>query len=1639
MSAHAGRRSRLLAILATFLVVIAGTVAVSGDKAAADVSTSIAPLLQRDENVVTADNLPTVQINDGYVWAQTTIGNTVYAVGSFSNVRPAGAAVDTNLTARANILAFDITTGELVESFAPTTNGPVKSIAASPDGSRIYIGGSFNTVNGVTHYNFAALDATTGDLVSGFSPSVGGAGVYAITAIGSSVYVGGLFTQANSTARKNLAAFSATNGALLSWAPTADLQVDAMVAEPGNEKVIVGGRFYQVNSQVQRGLAALDPTSGEIITSWEAPSTIVNGWNSGTYAGKAGIFGLTADDSGVYGTGWVYADVTVGNLEGVFAADAGDGAVRWVADCHGDHYGIYSTGTTVYSTSHTHACETVSLAPEQSTRTYRYAEAFTADARGTLTTSASAGSTYQDWAGTASPSAYAWYPDFTVGTTSGLGQAGLSITGSGDYISIAGEFGSVNGQLVQGLVRFSTTPSTGAKSGPRLSTSSWGTPTATSLNPGTAYVTVPANWDRDDMDLTYELWRSGTSTAVATSTVSSTWWNRPTVSFVDSGLTGGTTQTYTVKVRDGDGNTVTSSSVSVTIASGETSAYANEVYGDGASLYYRLGGDTVDWAGTSNPVYGAGVTTTTSDVLSDTGSGASTFSGGSTGRVSSTSTVATTTAFSEEVWFRTSTNTGGKLIGYGSSQSGSSSSYDRHLYMTNGGLLVFGVYPGSAKTISSTTAYNDNAWHHAVATEGTDGIKLYVDGELVASDSTVTSAQSFTGYWRFGGDSITGWTSAPSSSYFSGSLDEAAIYPTALTASQVAAHYELGMGLTPPTAAFTATTDDLVATFDGTSSTATSDRSIADYTWSYGDGTTGTGASSSHTYSAAGTYEVTLTVTDSAGLTNVATQEVTVLAPNVSPTASFTSDAQGLTVSADGGSSSDADGSIAEYSWDWGDGADATTGLTSTHTYIAEGTYDIVLTVTDDRGGTDTETGSVTVTHAEPTADFTTVASGVTVAVDGTTSTASDAATLSYSWDWGDGTTAGSGATASHTYADAGTYTVTLTVTDSLGKSGTKSSSVVLTATTYAASDSFGRTVSSGWGAADIGGTWSVVTGSASVASVGDGVGKITLPAGSTRNFALKSLSLRDTDQSITFSASAAPATGNLYVGLASRQSASSDYTVRVLLQSTGAVTLIAQQSGTVLASKVVSGVTWAAGDTFTLETEVSGVSPTTISAKVWKVDSTEPSSWQLTTTDSTAALQTTGFTSVHFARAASATAASTVSFDDYRVIDLLEVANSAPTAAFTSTVSDLTASVDGSGSSDAEGAIASYSWSWGDGTTDGSGATASHTYSAAGTYQVTLTVTDAGGATNTVTQSVTVTAAQAANSAPTAAFTSTVSDLTASVDGSGSSDAEGAIASYSWSWGDGTTDGSGATASHTYSAAGTYQVTLTVTDAGGATNTVTQSVTVTAAQAAALAEDAFGRTASSGWGSADTGGSWAISGGAASAASVADGVGKLTLAAGSTRFALLSQISVRDVAAQVKFTVDQAPATGGAYAGVVARHTGSNYYLVHALLRTDGKVWLVAQSGTTVITSTVVSGLTAAAGDEFTLSVEVTGTGTTQLRAKVWKAGTEEPTSWQLSTTDATADLQVAGSVGLRASRPSSSTSAAVVAFDDLAVTAAD
>jgi PKD repeat protein len=225
------------------------------------------------------------------------------------------------------------------------------------------------------------------------------------------------------------------------------------------------------------------------------------------------------------------------------------------------------------------------------------------------------------------------------------------------------------------------------------------------------------------------------------------------------------------------------------------------------------------------------------------------------------------------------------------------------------------------------------------------------------------------------------------------------------------------------------------------------DGTIASYAWDFGDSTSGSGADVTHSYAAPGSYQVTLTVTDNDGASDQATQTVQISAPaNQPPTAAIGGPSQGQTgetLSFSGSGSSDADGTIASYAWDFGDSTSGS-GADVTHSYAAAGTYTLRLTVTDNDGASDQADQTVQISapppvNQPPTAVISGPVTAVvsqTLAFDAGSSSDADGSIVSYAWSFGDGATA-NGVSVSHMYTQVGGYQVSLTVTDDDGATAT--------------------------------------------------------------------------------------------------------------------------------------------------------------------------------------------------------------------------------------------------------------------------------------------------------------------------------------------------------------------------------------------------------------------------------------------------------------------------------------------------------------------------------------------------------------------------------------------------------------------------
>ena len=260
-----------------------------------------------------------------------------------------------------------------------------------------------------------------------------------------------------------------------------------------------------------------------------------------------------------------------------------------------------------------------------------------------------------------------------------------------------------------------------------------------------------------------------------------------------------------------------------------------------------------------------------------------------------------------------------------------------------------------------------------------------------------------------------------------------------------------------PVATFTATpptgTAPLSVFFDATGS-SDPDGTIVSYAWDFGDGNIGTGDTTSYVFTTAGTYDVRLIVTDDSAATDTFNVSV-VVSPadsNQAPIATFTADplagAPPLLVSFDATGSTDPDGTIVSYNWNFGDG-NIGTGIAPTHTYQAEGDFVVQLIVTDDSAASDTFSVSIEVQNGNltPIATFTatppTGTAPLSVFFDATGSLDVDGTIVSYAWDFGDGNTS-TGDTTSNVFTAEGTYNVRLIVTDDSAASDTFVVSVIV-------------------------------------------------------------------------------------------------------------------------------------------------------------------------------------------------------------------------------------------------------------------------------------------------------------------------------------------------------------------------------------------------------------------------------------------------------------------------------------------------------------------------------------------------------------------------------------------------------------------
>ena len=524
---------------------------------AAPAQAATPPVVQRDgTNGVTADVLPTAQINaSGWVADQAIKGDTVFAGGKFTSARPAGAAEGTSESARGNLLAYSLSTGVLNTGFKPVLNGEAKVLALSPDQTRLYVGGSFTTVNGASrarHRGVRHLDGPDRRRLQGD---------------GQRRRVRHLRHQQHGLRRRVLLLGERQQPPglrrLLREHRLRPERLDAVhrpvhVLGPGGARRArrPGGRRRLVREGRQPEVG-LDHGRRERfrLARPQRPGRSGPGRStrSSSRAGPARpCCRCTPTGRNVYGSGYRYGTTTA-NYEGVWAAKPTDGTVTWLADCHGDTYDTTVLSGVVYVATHQHDCSNIGGFPEQTpTRIERRGTAFTTTAKGTVQPNSLLPGTFSSFPNQPAPALINWFPDFknptctTVGCSLYESQPTNTIESSGNYVVVGGQFPTVNGVAQQGLVRFAKPAVAPKKDAPRTYNGTG--PTVRAVASNVMRVTA-APGDRDNLVLSrIELWRTDKSSPVWSADNRTAPWWRTSVAYTDRDVTAG--KTYSLLPQD---------------------------------------------------------------------------------------------------------------------------------------------------------------------------------------------------------------------------------------------------------------------------------------------------------------------------------------------------------------------------------------------------------------------------------------------------------------------------------------------------------------------------------------------------------------------------------------------------------------------------------------------------------------------------------------------------------------------------------------------------------------------------------------------------------------------------------------------------------------------------------------------------------------------------------------------------------------------------------------------------------------------------------------------------------------------------------------------------------------------------------
>jgi chitodextrinase len=270
---------------------------------------------------------------EGVGYASLVVGNTLYVGGSFSTVRSPDGSTS---VARSNLAAFDVRTGALITSFTANTNGTVRALAS--DGTNLYVGGTFTSLNGVGRSRLAAVDLATGSIRTGWVANANST-VYALATAPGRLYAVGSFGTVRGVSRTRAAALNLTDGTPYSFNPRPDRTVLAVAAAPDGSAVYLGGDFARVAGTSRRYIAKVNSGGGLVSVGWQS------------VAGSVLDLDVSADGRRVVAALGGDGNILTGTNEGA-TFDAVTGRRYWGQRCDGDAQAIHVVGSFVYSGFH---------------------------------------------------------------------------------------------------------------------------------------------------------------------------------------------------------------------------------------------------------------------------------------------------------------------------------------------------------------------------------------------------------------------------------------------------------------------------------------------------------------------------------------------------------------------------------------------------------------------------------------------------------------------------------------------------------------------------------------------------------------------------------------------------------------------------------------------------------------------------------------------------------------------------------------------------------------------------------------------------------------------------------------------------------------------------------------------------------------------------------------------------------------------------------------------------------------------------------------------------------------------------------------------------------------------------------------